>query len=88
MTARPSLALTASAIVETLEQATRPRPRDPMDNIWCCMNCNRTFRLGTMYLGSTTNSLKCGFCGSENTHPAGGDVKTLDAYHGEIGTRQ
>lgn len=58
---------------------------DGLDKRWCCLNCNRTMRLGEMELGSA-NSFICPHCDSDNTHPAEGVVE-LDEYHGEIGTR-
>lgn len=57
------------------------------DKRWCCLNCNRTMRLGEMGLGGRDGmGFVCPHCDSDNTHPAEGVVE-LDEYHGDIGTR-
>jgi hypothetical protein len=59
-------------------------PNDVMQQTWCCLACNTTFRFGRIRMKG--GGLHCPECDSGNLHPADGEQHETDAYHGEIGT--
>lgn len=67
---------------------------DPLDQIWCCMTCNTTFRFGKLKTHDPSyethpHGLACPNCsGGLGLHPADGGSMALEEYHGERGTLQ
>lgn len=57
---------------------------DVMQQPWCCLECNATFRWGKIRM--LRGALRCPKCESVKLHPADGTTHELDSYQGEIGT--
>ncbi|CAA2104542.1 hypothetical protein ASF27_12220 [Methylobacterium sp. Leaf102] len=55
-----------------------------MQQTWCCLTCSAKFRWGEVRMAA--GGLHCPRCDAVSLHPAGGEVRVLDGYDGEIGT--
>lgn len=59
---------------------------DPLSQKWACTTCSTTFEAGRLRLNAR-GQYGCPNCGAETISGAHGETRTLDAYYGEIGTR-
>jgi hypothetical protein len=59
---------------------------DVMQQTWCCLTCNVTFRFGQIRMKA--GGLHCPKCDSCNLHPADKSSHELKSYDGQVGVLQ